>query len=71
LFNICGETHIFDGPDVTILPHHARNEVMVMSDYEEHTAGIYYDEHATDGKDIKCGWIMALVVIVGLVILTL
>ena len=42
-----------------------------MSDFEEHTADSYYDEHKSDGKDIKCGWIMAVVVILGLVILSL
>jgi hypothetical protein len=71
LFNICGETHSFDGLGVPILPHDVRNGVTVMSDFEEHTAGSYYDEHKFDEKDIKCGWAVALVVILGLVILTL
>jgi len=42
-----------------------------MNDFEEHTAGSYYDEHKSDGKDIKCGWIVALVVFLGLIIITL
>jgi hypothetical protein len=56
---------------VPVLPHDVRNGVTVMSDFEEHTANSYYDEHKSDGKDIKCGWVMALVVILGLVILSL
>lgn len=42
-----------------------------MNLIEEHTDGSYYDKHKTGGKDIKCGWIVVLVVSLGLVILSL
>ena len=42
-----------------------------MNYIEEHTDGNYYDEHTTNSKDIKSGWIMILVVSIGLVILSL
>lgn len=62
LFKIlCGKSHITcNGRDTMIVQQNKQETIMN-----------YYEEHTADGNNIKAGWIMVLIVNLGLVILSL